>query len=221
MKNRRIIFISLVIIGLMGVLAYSSVQHLKEFTFNEDGALTEWEKMILNKEVDYVLTKLGGEGYVQALSEKACSAIFYRVKYDLKDYPYLKWKWKVLQFPDASQAVTAKEKDDYAARVYVIFPSWVFTSYQFLEYVWSEDLPEGTIAESPYSKNIKVIVVRSGEATQEDLVSEVRNVYDDYKSAFGKKARRKVGAVAFMCDADGTKTMAKSLFDDIAIVKQR
>ncbi|MFC1709070.1 DUF3047 domain-containing protein [Candidatus Omnitrophota bacterium] len=221
MRKRRIIFISLAIVGLMGVVAYPSIQNFKEFTFNEDGALTEWEKMILNKEVDYVLTTIGGEGHVQALSEKACSAIFHRVKYDLKDYPYLKWRWKILRFPDVSQAVTAKEKDDYAARVYVIFPSWVFTSYQFLEYVWSEDIPEGTITKSPYGNNIRVIVVRSGEPTQEELVSEVRNVYDDYKNAFGKEARRKVGAVAFMCDADGTNTMAKSLVDDIAIAKQK
>jgi len=219
-KKRKIILISLVIVVWLSILAYSSVQHLKEFTFDKDGALTEWEKMILNKEVDYVLINLGSGGRVQALSEKACSAIFHRVKYKLDDYPYLSWKWKVLQFPDASGAVTAKEKDDYAARVYVIFPSWVFTSYQFIEYVWAKDLPEGTMTESPYSKNIKVIVVRSGEPTQQELISEVRNVYDDYKNAFGKQARRKVGAVAFMCDADGTKTSAEALFDDIAILKQ-
>jgi hypothetical protein len=219
MKTRRVILISLVIIGVLSIFAHSGVQHLKEFTFNEDGALTEWEKMILNKEVDYVLAGIGDEGYVQAFSEKACSAIYHRVKYNLDDYPYLKWRWKVLQFPDISKAVTEKEKDDYAARVYVIFPSWVFTSYQFLEYVWSEDAAEGTITESPFSKNIKVIVVRSGKPEEEEWVSETRNVYDDYKNAFGQEARRKVGAIAFMCDADGTNTLAKSLFDDITIVK--
>ena len=118
-------------------------------------------------------------------------------------------------------ARTDKERDDYAARIYVIFPTWCFAASDFLEYIWDEHLPVGTVLESPYGKNVKMIVVRSGKAGQGTLVSEQRNVYEDYIKAFGKEPNRKVGAVAMMCDADSTNTSAESLFDDIYIEQSK
>ncbi len=196
---------------------YSRVACLKKFTFDEDRALKKWHKMILNGEVGYTLMKQGAEGYVHAISDKACSALYYRVGFKLKDYPLLKWKWKVLRFPDVSKATSNEERDDYAARVYIIFPFLTFSSSRFLEYAWSENIPVGTIIDSPFGKNVKIIIVRTGKSPEGEWVSESRNAYEDYIKAFGKKPNRRVGAVAIMCDADGTKTSAESLFDDITI----
>lgn len=215
-KAKLAILISFIFISF---LAYSSINHLKEFSFNEDKALERWKKMILNGEVSYALMKYGDEGFVQAFSDKTCSAIYYRVGYNAKKYPFLSWKWQALEFPDLSRAQTVEEKDDYAARVYVIFPFLNFSSTKFLEYVWSESIPEGTVLDSPFGKNIKIIVIRSGKVQGEDWIIEKRNVYDDYKKAFGGNPPG-VGAIALMCDADGTKTQAKALFDEIVIGKE-
>jgi hypothetical protein len=199
------------------IVASAAGVYLKEFTFNGDEALKKWNQMILNGEVDYQHVREGDDGYVKAFSEKACSALYYRVGYKLKDYPYLRWQWRVLQFPDTSAAVTEEERDDYAARVYVIFPFLCFTASKFLEYIWAEDLPVGTIVDSPFGNNVKMVVARSGPVTEGEWVGETRNVYEDYTRAFGKKPRMRVGAVAIMCDADSTQTSAESLFDNIAI----
>lgn len=214
----KIKFFAVVLLLLASYAAYSTVAYLQEFTFDEDRALQRWKKMILNGEVTYALMKSGSNGFIEALSEKTSSAIYYRVGYNLEKYPLLSWKWKVLQFPDITKAQTLKEKDDYAARVYVIFPFLSFSSSRFLEYVWSQDLPVGTILDSPFGKNIKMIVARSGRMQGEDWVNETRNVYEDYKKAFGVRPRG-VGAIALMCDADGTKTQAQASFDEIVIGK--
>ena len=210
--------IKLIIILLLclSFAAYSKVAYLKKFTFNEDKALDKWRKVLLNGEVSYELAKSGDEGYVQAFSEKTCSALYYRIGFRLQKYPFLRWKWQILQFPDKSKVLTDEEKDDYAARVYVVFPFLTFGSSKFLEYVWSEHIPAGTIIDSPSGKNVKIIVVRSGGAPNGEWLIETRNVYQDYLKAFGGKPRR-VGAIAIMCDADSTKTSAASSFDDIAI----
>lgn len=214
--------ISIIVLFLcLCFVAHSAVVRLREFTFDEEKPLNKWRKMILNGEVDYTLVKYGDEGHIRALSEKTCSALYYRVGFRLKDYPLLRWKWRVLQFPDISAAKTEKEKDDYAARIYLIFPFLSFSSSKFLEYVWAEDIPAGTIIDSPYGDNIKIIVARSGQAKEGEWVAETCNVYEDYIRAFGKKPRMRVGAIAIMCDADSTKTSAESLFDDIAIEGQR
>jgi hypothetical protein len=210
----------IILVLCLCAIAYSAVVYLRVFTFDEDESLDKWGKMVLNGEVEYTLIKQGDEGYVRALSENACSALYYRVGFSLKKYPLLKWKWKVLQFPDTSIAKTEEERDDYAARVYVIFPFLNFSTSKFLEYVWVEDMPVGKIIDSPSGDNVKIMVVRSGKASEGEWVNEVRNVYEDYVEAFGKKPRMRVGAIAIMCDADSTKTSAESFFDNIAIEGQ-
>ncbi|MFA6078798.1 MAG: DUF3047 domain-containing protein [Candidatus Omnitrophota bacterium] len=212
--------VSLVVVAVLSsavFLSFATGVVLKQFTFNENDALDQWSKMVLNGAVDYELIKQGRAGYVQAISDKACSAIYYKMPYKVKDYPLLGWKWKVVAFPDISKARTPKEKDDYAARVYVIFPHLSFTFSKFIEYVWAEDIPAGTIFDSPYGKNVKMIVVRSGRTNSGEWVSESRNVYEDYVKAFGTEPKKDAAAIAIMCDADSTKTMAESLFDDIAV----
>ncbi len=173
--------------------------------------------MILNGQVDYKVLKVGGDGYVDAISDKTCSAIYYRLGYKLKDYPVLSWSWNVSKFPDKSAAKTDKDRDDYAARVYVVFPFLSFSSSKFIEYVWDNDLPEDSVVQSPEGENIKIIVARSGPCAEGEWKEEKRNVYEDYLKAFGTKPTLGVGAVAIMCDADSTKTEAASKFDDITV----
>ena len=210
----------LVLLLCVCAIAHSAVIYLRQFTFDEENALKRWGKMVLNGEVDYKLMKYGDDGYVRAFSDKACSALYRNIGFRLKDYPYMKWKWRVLKFPDISKAATEEDKDDYAARIYVIFPFLTFSSSQFLEYVWVEDMPVGTIITSPFGDNIKIIVARSGPAAEGEWISETRNLYEDYIKAFGKEPKRSAGAIAIMCDADGTKTVAESLFDAIEISKE-
>ena len=65
------------------------------------------------------------------------------------------WRWKVLKFPQktaASGTVSDEkeswiERDDYAARVYVIFPHFNFRKIKCLEYVWDKDLSSSEVLE--------------------------------------------------------------------------
>lgn len=218
-KALRIKLLISIIILFSSIFGYSAATYLKQFDFNDTSALDKWGRMVLNGQVNYRLIKYKGEGCVDALSKMACSALYYRIGYKIQDYPVLTWKWHVVKFPDKTKATTEKEKDDYAARVYVIFPFLNFSSSKFIEYVWAEELPAGAILNSPEGKNIKIIVVRNDKPKEGELVSENRNVYEDYIKAFGTKPSRPAGAIAIMCDADSTKTSAESMFGDIAIAK--
>jgi hypothetical protein len=208
------------VVILAAAIAYPAIIYLKKFDFDEKNALDKWSRMILNGQVKYMLLKEADNGYVEALSEKTCSALYYRIGFKIEDYPFLSWKWKVMKFPDKSKVTQDKERNDYAARVYVIFPFLNFSSSKFIEYVWDENIPVGTIIKSPDGENIKVIVIRNGRIEGERWAEERRNVYDDYLQLFGQKPRLKAGAVAIMCDADGTKTEAESCFDSIAIADE-
>jgi hypothetical protein len=130
------------------------------------------------------------------------------------------WKWKVLSFPKksavAKEGGTWIERDDYAARFYIIFPKLAFTHTKSLEYVWDEKLPEGTIMDSPYFKNIKIVVIESGNANLNKWVQEKRNVCEDYIKAFGSKPGM-AGAIAIMTDTDNTQSTAEAQYDEIKV----
>lgn len=217
MKRLEVSLAIVAVIFSLTLLSYSSVLYLKKFTFDEDRPLTNWNKMILNGEVNYIPIKEGSGGFVKALSNKACSALYYKIRFKLDQYPLLSWKWKALKFPDLSGVSDEKDKDDYVARIYVVFPFLSFSSSKFIEYVWAENIPVGTVMQSPAANNVKLIVARNNKVTSDEWVSESRNVYEDYLKAFKEKPRMSVGAVAIMCDADNSKTEAESFFDDIAI----
>jgi len=126
----------------------------------------------------------------------------------------------VTKFPDKNTATVKGgwiERDDYAARVYVIFPSWNFMATRSLEYIWDEKLPEGTIITSPYFGNIKLIVAESTTKNLNKWVPEKRNIYEDYKKAFGRFPASNVGAIALMTDTDNTLSTAEAAYKDIKV----
>ncbi len=161
-----------------------------------------------------------GAGVLHALSDRACSGIFYQIRFSPVKTPLVSWRWKVVSFPVKDTETGSSEgwieKDDYAARFYVIFPGITFFGTTCLEYVWSKDLPEGTILTSPYFDNIKIIVAESGTQNKDAWVSEERDIVADYQTAFGKKPGR-VGAIAVMTDADNTMSTAEAYYDEIKV----
>jgi len=224
MRNPRRFYIlvsltALCVVSLMTVTLGFSLP--KWFPFSSERSLYEWEDKIFRGKVIYTIEKSGQEGCLHALSIGSASAIFYRIKdrYKAEDYPMISWKWRVVKFPDKEKLRLRQgiEKDDYAARIYMIFPSINFMASKALEYVWDETVPVETVCASPYSKNIKLVVLESGLGKPGQWVAEERNIFEDYRRAFGINPKLKVGAIALMSDADNTQDVSEAYFGDIRI----
>ncbi|MBU4311699.1 MAG: DUF3047 domain-containing protein [Candidatus Omnitrophica bacterium] len=224
---RKVKIIYILIASLFAILVYSSYAGdlPKWFLFNKENSINEWQEKVFKGKVLYAVEARREGGYLTARSEEACSGLFYRISFDPAELPMISWQWKVKEFP---KKVTEGpvfsddkngwiEKDDYAARVYVIFPSLNFRRTRCIEYIWDQDLKEGTIMTSPYFKNIKLIVVESGYRNIDTWVFEKRNIYQDYKDVFGKPPRSRVGAIALMTDTDNTLSTAEALYKDIKV----
>lgn len=195
------------------------VEVIKEFPFSKEDALREWEEKIFRGKVLYKITSNDHESFVLATSEGTASALYYKIKLDMAKKPVISWKWDAKKFPakDGLESLTDVKKDDFAARVYVIFPAIFFTNSKALEYIWAEKIEEETTAQSPYSKNLQLIVVECGKRADAEWVSEERDIYRDYVAAFGEEPRYDIGAVAFMTDADSTQSFAGAFYDDIKL----
>ena len=162
-----------------------------------------------------------GASFLKSKSENACSGLYIKVDYLPSPDLYVSWKWRAVSFPQKKQpeVIANKKEDDFAARIYVIFPGSNFFKSDVIEYIWDEHLPVGTVASSPYSERIKLYVLKSGPARADSggWEFEERNVLEDYQKLYGKLPEKPVGAIALMSDSDNTETSAEADFTDIAI----
>ncbi len=85
-------------------------------------------------------------------------------------------------------------------------------------YVWSNELPVGTVVQNPHTDRIRAIVVASGAEGVGEWRNYRRNVLEDYRIAFGEEPWDIV-AVGMMTDADNTQQKAHCLYGDITFLR--
>ncbi len=163
----------------------------------------------------YRIVNEGQNRVLEATSNNSASGLIFEKAYSLDDYPILSWRWKIqhtVQNGDARH----KAGDDYAARIYVIFPHWFFPKTRSINYIWANKLAKDSHIKNPFTANAIMLALQSGETRAGTWVSERRNVKDDYRRLFGEEPPA-VGAIAIMTDTDNTHSQAKAWFDDLRI----
>ena len=190
------------------------------FRFDKKNALEGWEEKIFKGRVIYSVLSDKTGSHLNAYSRKAASGIIYWLKFNPQQQPMVSWKWKVVRFPDKAKNAAEDnawlEKDDYAARFYIIFPRFPFFRSQCLEYIWAKDLPLGTVLTNPTFRNLKVIVVGSGEGDIGKWVKVERNIFEDFRKYFDADPGP-AGAIAIMTDSDSSASTAEAQYNDIEV----
>jgi Protein of unknown function (DUF3047) len=177
-----------------------------------------------------------GVTIVKAVSEASASGLTKPVVIDPKEFPIVRWRWKIDNVLKGSD-VTLKEGDDFPARLYITFaydPDKVsfgkklkFKAGQALfgdipiaalNYIWETKTPVGTIVENAYTDFAKMVIVESGTQKVGMWIDEERNIYEDYKQAFGEEPPM-INGVAIMSDTDNTKEQATAYYGDIVFQK--
>lgn len=181
----------------------------------EHGRAARWEEKSFRGATVYTVLPEEGGHVLHAQSKGTASGLFYKTSYELRDYPILAWRWKVANvIPGADES--RKSGDDFAARVYVVFPHWFFPRTKTLCYVWGNRLAKGAAATSPFTKNAMIVAVESGAEGVGTWRAERRNVLEDYRRLFGEEPLP-VGAIALMTDTDNTGAAAEAWYDDLRI----
>ena len=210
-----LILCTLLSLSVLSVLATPpDVQIIDNF----NAGLNEgWEVNEFNGQTEYTVIDLVGEKVLMAKSSGTASALIFHKKYSLSDYPILSWRWKVENILDKGDAHT-KNGDDYAVRVFVVFPHWILPMTRSINYIWANKLPQGSIFRNIHVPNATMLAVQSGPENIGRWMSESRNVRKDYQRIFGEEPPA-VGAIAIMTDTDDTGETALGWYDDIRIEK--
>ena len=188
------------------------------------------------KHTSYEMVKDGGVTIVKAVSEASASGLIKSVSIDPKEFPILRWRWKIENVLQHSN-VAIKEGDDFPARLYITFaydPDRVSFSKKLkfkagrilfgdipiaaLNYIWESKTPVGTIIDNAYTDFAKMVVIESGIQKVGMWIDEERNIYEDYKKAFGEEPPL-INGVAIMSDTDNTKEQATAYYGDIFFQK--
>ena len=134
----------------------------------------------------------------------------------LQDYPYLRWRWKVSAALDSADA-RVRERDDFAARLYLVFSSsrWNPFSVRTLIYVWDRHEPVGTVLPSTWARErARLVVLRNGDDPTHTWVTEARDALADYRQAFGQEPGP-LKALVVATDTDQTGEAVTAWFDDV------
>jgi hypothetical protein len=196
----------------LAVLASAEMDKISFGSFANSG-LEGWTEKIFQGETDYRIVVDAGEKVLQAKSSAAASGLVFNTEYDPQEYPILAWRWKIDHTIAGGDSRT-RSGDDYAARVYVIFPHWFFPKTKTLNYIWGNRLPREAVQPNAFTGNAMMIAVESGSALAGQWVSVRRNIVEDYRRAFGEDPP-KVGAIAIMTDTDQTGESALAWYGDI------
>jgi hypothetical protein len=194
-----------------------SIRRVEDFSSFKDGSFPEGWKSRGGDESAVYRVRSNKEAYLEASAENSDVAIAKEFAYELDEYPYLKWQWRVLKLPKGGDE-RFKETGDSAAAIYVIFEG--FLRPNTIKYVWSSSLPLGTTIESPYNSKTKIVVLRNQRSPLEEWIPETVNVYNDYKRLFGGEPKQ-VQAIGLMSDSDNTRSTAIAHYKGIAISPHR
>ena len=211
--NRHLLFGILLGLILGQALPASAAEEI--ILDDYQNGLSSWKQKSFSGHTHYTVDKSDNQTSVLAQSKGAASGIFYEIEFDPKKHPILRWSWKVDNIIDKGDA-RIKSGDDYPARIYVVFPSFLFWRTTALNYIWANKLPKGTQITNAYTENAVMIAVESGSENLGRWLSCERNIYEDYKKAFGKEPP-KVGAIAIMTDTDNTGESATARYGIISL----
>ncbi len=244
-KNAFVILalmISLLNLSLAHSAQSQNVLEVGKFSAEPMGNIlpSQWKPLTfkkIEKHTVYTLLKDDGTVVVKAEAEASASGLAREIKINPKEYPIVQWRWKVSNILKKGD-VNRKDGDDYPARIYITF-EYDSSKLSFFEkakyeavrlfygqypplgainYIWESKSPKGTMVPNPYTDRVMMIVVESGEEKLNQWISEERNIFEDYKKAFGKEPPM-ISGVAIMTDTDNTGENTVACYGDILFTK--
>lgn len=182
------------------------------------GNLADWEEKSFLGHTTYTVEQDGDRAVLHAQTTRQASGLYRKVAINSRELPVLTWSWKVKQTLPAEDSYR-KSGDDFAARVYVVFPGRLFWQTRALVYVYSDKLPVGTVIPSVYTDNAAIISVASGNGQAGKWKQESRRYLEDYRSYFHSDPPDPE-AVAVMTDGDNTGSRAEAWYGEITFSKE-
>jgi hypothetical protein len=199
-------------------VSLASAEEIHVARFSVEG-LTGWETKSFKGTTDYHLVIEDGRTVVKAASHDSASGMIRKISFQPAKHRYLRWSWKIAGTIRGGDE-TIKAGDDYAARIYIVFPGRFFWQMKAINYIWANKLAKGSFAPSVYTADSKMVAVESGNGKAGQWLTEERDLLADYRTLFNADPPE-AEAIAIMTDTDDTGGVAEAWYGDIVLSTER
>jgi hypothetical protein len=202
------------------------------------GGWKPWTLSKLKRSTYYSLVLENGKTVISAKADNSASGLIHPLaNLDARNYSQLSWRWKVEQLILGADN-TRRSLEDSPVRLVVTFGGdksrldfgdRMFFSqvkavsgqdmpYATLMYIWENRVAKETVIPNGYTGRIKMVVAESGRDKLGHWQEVKRNVYDDYKRAFGEEPGP-ITAIGILTDTDNTGESTHAWYGDISLRK--
>lgn len=212
----------------------------RKILFREDfKSLQNWKPFYFPKKKNTVYTVEceGDRCCLRAESNASASALIYKEKFNVYEYPRVRWIWKVNNIYAKGDDGT-KAGDDYPLRVYIAFDygpgnegfferiknsltKKIYGEYpphSSLNYVWASRDHRERIISSPFTGKVRIVILQKGDSNIGKWQDEDIDIIEDYRSAFGKDPPP-VANIAIMNDSDNTHESSISFLECLEVYR--
>jgi len=181
----------------------------------EQGIPAGTEEQTFSENTTYRVVEKDGQKVLSATANGSASGLVFPTRFDPNETPWIEWRWKIDGVVEKGDA-RVKQGDDYAARIYVVFPHWLPLRTRSINYLWANKLPTDTAQANTYTSNAMMLALQSGNGESGQWVSERRNLVEDFRRLFGEDPPDEA-LVALMSDTDQTGELTRAWYDDIRL----
>jgi hypothetical protein len=203
---------------LSAFVTLAQAEEIPVSRFSAEG-LSGWESKSFKGMTEYRLVHEDGRVIVKATSHNSASGLVRKIRFQPSKHRYMRWSWKIAGTITGGDE-TVKSGDDYAARLYVVFPGTFFWQMKAINYIWANKLAKGESTHNAFTSNARMIAVESGNRNAGQWLSEERDLYADYRLLFGTDPPE-AEAIAVMTDSDNTGGRAEAWYGDIVLATER
>ena len=177
--------------------------------------LSAWTERNFFASTQYELQKQKTKTVLVSNSQQSASLLYKKVHINLNQTPYINWYWLVDHTYVNNQFEKEKRGDDFPARIYIaIKPKLGQIKPRALTYVWASHAQKLSHWKNPFSKNVEVFALETGDALTKKWIQEKRNLQQDLNRFFGQHIDA-IEGIGVMTDSDNSKTFGQAAFSDL------
>ncbi len=227
---RRIIIISLFLLFLSAIFCTAPATAEKEtiraarFSSAElvQGVPPGWALDHKAGTANLRLEKAGNAFVVRLISDGNSSfGIKREIQVDLREFPFLNWRWKAVRLPRGGDVRNAAT-DDQAVQLYVAFAATGFPAVlntPTIGYIWDNEAPRGWTGRSGQigGEKLRYRVLRNKADSVGEWYTESRNIQEDFRKLFRdlKGLNAVTHGIQLHINSQYTKSVAEGCIGDV------
>jgi len=178
-----------------------------------------WKKQDNDKNKPYRIETENGNKYLEATDDGESVILGKEIKWDLKKYPYISFRWRGHRIPEGGDE-RFHERVDSAAGIYIIYKKKFGLIPESVKYVWSSKHPVGSAMRRSGIGRPWMVVAESGKDHLGEWRTYVFNLFEAYQKTFGGNSPDVAIGIGILSDANSTKSHAHADYDDIRALKK-